>query len=91
MYEVIELLPKKEQKQFISDRLPELIEVYQKVFNNLAIAFVVACTTEPELILDRSEDTRESLSFLDEALSDMRELVSDNERLTKQAIQKSDR
>lgn len=73
MITFIESLPKKEQKHFDTQQLPELIGMYQKAFNCLSLAFTTASVVEPDLISNKGEETREVLAWLDDQLFDFRQ------------------
>jgi hypothetical protein len=68
----IESLPEEEQNNFGKQRLPRLIEMYQKAFNCLSLSFMTAGLVEPDLISNKGEETREVLAWLDDQLFDFR-------------------
>lgn len=73
MIQYIEKLPKKEQQSFDENELPELLDMFEKTFSCLSLAYVTASTAEPELISFKTEDTREALSWMDEILFELRQ------------------
>lgn len=73
MIQYIEKLQKKEQKDFDENELPELVDMFEKTFSCLSLAYVTASTAEPELIQFKTEDTREALSWIDEILFELRQ------------------
>lgn len=73
MITFIESLPQKEQQNFDTQQLPGLVEVYQKAFNCLSLAFTTASVSEPDMIGHKAEEVREVLAWLDDQLFDFRQ------------------
>lgn len=80
MIQFIETLSRKEQKIFDTQQLPGLCDMLQKAFNCLSLAYTTASVTDPDLISNKSEETREVLAWLDDQLFDLRQRKEENEQ-----------
>lgn len=88
MFEILESLPAKEKKEFMEQDIDNIIEFFQDTFNALAISFATAVLNEWDMMERSAEPVRQSLTWIDATLVELKGMRDDYEASGK-AIKKS--